>query len=252
MSGALAGRSAIVTGAGGGLGRAFALAFAAAGAHVCAADIDAGAAAATAAAVGDTGGSVVAASGDVATAEGAGAIASAARDAFGGIDVLVNNAAVYAGLERRSFEEIPIEEWDRVMAVNVRGPWLCARACVGSMRARGGGAIVNIASATVLSGSPLLAHYVSSKGALIAMTRVMARELGGDSIRVNAIAPGFTLTDASREHVENAETYGVERGAIKRAIQPDDVVGAALFLASEASAMVTGQTLVVDGGRQFI
>ncbi|HEY1778223.1 MAG TPA: glucose 1-dehydrogenase [Solirubrobacteraceae bacterium] len=252
MSDALAGRSALITGAGGGIGRAFALAFAAAGADVCAADIDAGAAAATAASIGDSGGSVVAASGDVATSEGAGAIAAAARDAFGGIDVLVNNAAVYAGLKRRGFEEIPLEEWDRVMAVNVRGPWLCARECVGSMRARGGGSIVNIASATVLSGSPMLAHYVSSKGALIAMTRAMARELGGDGIRVNAIAPGFTLTDASREQIADAETYGVERGAIKRAIVPEDIVGAAVFLASAGSAMVTGQTLVVDGGRQFI
>ena len=138
------------------------------------------------------------------------------------------------------------------MAVNVRGPWLCARACVPAMRERGGGAIVNIASATVLSGSPLLAHYVASKGALIAMTRVLARELGDDAIRVNAIAPGFTLTDASRESLENAESYGVDRGAIRRAIMPGDVVGTALFLASEDSAMMTGQTLVVDGGRQFI
>ena len=138
------------------------------------------------------------------------------------------------------------------MAVNVRGPWLCARACVAAMRERDRGAIVNIASATVLSGSPLLAHYVASKGALIAMTRVMARELGPDAIRVNAVAPGFTLTDASRELFEGAETYGVERGAIRRAIEPGDVVGAAVFLASDASAMITGQTLVVDGGRQFI
>jgi NAD(P)-dependent dehydrogenase (short-subunit alcohol dehydrogenase family) len=248
----LAGRSVIVTGAGGGLGRAFALAFAAAGAHVCAADIDALAAAQTATAVKDSGGSAVAAGGDVATPEGAAGVAAAARERFGGIDVLVNNAAVYAGLRRRSFEEIPLEEWDRVMAVNVRGPWLCARACVPAMRERGGGAIVNIASATVLSGSPLLAHYVASKGALIAMTRALARELGDDAIRVNAIAPGFTLTDASRESLENAESYGVDRGAIKRAIMPGDVVGTALFLAGEDSAMMTGQTLVVDGGRQFL
>ncbi len=252
MNGVLAKRCAVVTGAGGGLGRAFALAFAGAGAHVCAADIDAIAAAETAAAVHDGGGSAIAAVGDVGSAEGAASIAQAALDAFGAIDVLVNNAAIYAGLQRRRFEEIAVEEWDRVMATNVRGPWLCARACVPAMRARGGGAIVNISSATVLSGSPLLAHYVASKGALIALTRVMARELGEDGIRVNAIAPGFTLTDASRALLEDAETYGVKRGAIKRAIGPDDIVGAALFLASDASAMVSGQTLVVDGGRQFL
>jgi NAD(P)-dependent dehydrogenase (short-subunit alcohol dehydrogenase family) len=248
----LAGRSVIVTGAGGGLGRAFALAFAAAGAGVCAADIDSLAAAQTATDVADAGGIAIAAGGDVSTPDGAASVAAVARERFGGIDVLVNNAAVYAGLRRQSFEEIELEEWDRVMAVNVRGPWLCAQACVPAMRERGGGAIVNIASATVLSGSPLLAHYVASKGALIAMTRVLARELGDDAIRVNAIAPGFTLTDASRGSLENAESYGVDRGAIKRAIMPGDVVGTALFLASEDSAMMTGQTLVVDGGRQFL
>jgi len=252
VGGVLAKRCAVVTGAGGGLGRAFALAFAQAGAQVCAADIDAIAAAATAAAVHDGGGSAVAVAGDVAAEDGAASIARAALDAFGAIDVLVNNAAVYAGLQRRRFEEIPLAEWDRVMATNVRGPWLCARACAPAMRERGGGSIVNISSATVLSGSPLLAHYVASKGALIALTRVMARELGEDAIRVNAIAPGFTLTQASRGLVEGAETYGVQRGAIKRAIEADDIVGAALFLASDASAMVTGQTLVVDGGRQFL
>jgi NAD(P)-dependent dehydrogenase (short-subunit alcohol dehydrogenase family) len=252
MAAALPGSSVIVTGAGGGLGRAFALAFAAAGARVCAADIDAGAAADTAAAVSGAGGNAVAVASDVATHEGAAAIAAAAIEAFGAIDVLVNNAAVYAGLPRRGFEEIPIEEWDRVMAVNVRGPWLCARACAPAMRARGGGAIVNIASATFHTGSPLFAHYVASKGALIALTRVLARELGDDSIRVNAIAPGFTLTQASRDRVPDAETYGVDRGAIKRAVSPEDLVGTAVFLASEASAMMTGQTLIVDGGRQFI
>ena len=252
MSLPLSGRSVIVTGAGGGLGRAFALGFAAAGAHVCAADIDSLAAAATATAVHDAGGSAVAAWGDVSSEGGAAAIAAAARDAFGGIDVLVNNAALYAGLPRRGFEEIPLEEWDRVMAVNVRGPWLCARSCAPAMRERGGGAIVNIASATFHTGSPLFAHYVASKGALIALTRVLARELGGDLIRVNAIAPGFTLTQASLDRVPDAESYGVDRGAIARAIQPDDVVGTAVFLASEAAAMVTGQTVIVDGGRQFI
>jgi NAD(P)-dependent dehydrogenase (short-subunit alcohol dehydrogenase family) len=200
----------------------------------------------------DAGGSAVAATGDVACAEGAASLARTALDAFGAIDVLVNNAAVYAGLKRQPFEEIAVAEWDRVMAVNVRGPWLCARACVPAMRARGAGSIINISSATVLSGSPLLAHYVASKGALIAMTRVMARELGVDAIRVNAIAPGFTLTDASRALLEDAESYGVERAAIGRAIEADDIVGTALFLACDASAMVTGQTLVVDGGRQFL
>ena len=117
---------------------------------------------------------------------------------------------------------------------------------------RDGGAIINVSSATVLSGSPQWAHYVASKAALLGLTRVMARELGDRGIRVNALAPGFTLTDASRELIDDADTYGVDRGALKRGATPEDIVGAALFLASPAAAFITGQTLVVDGGRQFL
>ncbi|HEX3833376.1 MAG TPA: SDR family oxidoreductase [Solirubrobacteraceae bacterium] len=253
MTGALAGRCALITGAGGGLGRAFALGFARAGACVVAADLDGEAAAETCAAVlGDIdGGAAVPVTVDVADEASTAAMALAALDAFGSIDVLVNNAAVYAGLERRPFDQIEVAEWDRVMAVNVRGSWLCARACSEALRA-GGGTIVNVASATVMSGSPLWAHYVASKSALIGLSRVMARELGDDGVRVNALAPGFTLTEASRELIDDAESYGVARGAIKRGLQPEDIVGTAVFLASDAASMITGQTLVVDGGRQFL
>lgn len=253
MTGALAGRCALITGAGGGLGRAFALGFARAGARVVAADLDGEAAAATCAAVLDDtgGGAAIPVTVDVADEASTAAMALAALDGFGSIDVLVNNAAVYAGLERRPFDQIEVAEWDRVMAVNVRGPWLCARACSDALR-DGGGAIVNVASATVMSGSPLWAHYVASKSALIGLSRVMARELGDDGVRVNALAPGFTLTEASRELIDDAESYGVARGAIKRGLQPEDIVGTAVFLASDAASMVTGQTLVVDGGRQFL
>jgi NAD(P)-dependent dehydrogenase (short-subunit alcohol dehydrogenase family) len=248
MSGALDGRVAVVTGAGGGLGRAFALGFAAAGARVVAADVDLSAARATAEALGAQAAAVGV---DVADERSTRAMAASALESFGRIDVLVNNAAVYAGLERAPFDEIAVADWDRVMAVNLRGPWLCARACADALRA-GGGAIVNVASATVLSGSPLWAHYVASKGGVIALTRVLARELGDHDVRVNALAPGFTLTDASLELIDDAETYGVARGSIKRALQPDDIVGTAVFLASDAAAMITGQTFVVDGGRQFL
>jgi NAD(P)-dependent dehydrogenase (short-subunit alcohol dehydrogenase family) len=248
---ALAGRCAVITGAGGGLGTAFALGFARAGARVVCADLDAEAARTTADAVGAAGGAAVAVEVDVAHEPSTAAMAAAAVDAFGSVDVLVNNAAIYAGLERAPFHEISVADWDRVMAVNLRGPWLCAKACVAALR-EGGGSIVNIASATVLSGSPLWAHYVASKGAIVALSRVMARELGDDGVRVNTIAPGFTLTDASRDLIDDADSYGVQRGAIKRGLQPDDIVGTAVFLASDASAMVTGQTLVVDGGRQFL
>jgi NAD(P)-dependent dehydrogenase (short-subunit alcohol dehydrogenase family) len=188
---------------------------------------------------------------DVSAQDSTAAMAAMAVSTFGTIDVLINNAAIYAGLERRPFDQIEVADWDRVMAVNLRGPWLCAKACAAALR-DGGGAIVNVASATVMSGSPLWAHYVASKSALIGLTRVMARELGADGVRVNALAPGFTLTEASRELIDDAESYGVARGAIKRSLQPDDIVGTAVFLASDASAMITGQTFVVDGGRQFL
>ncbi len=253
MTGALAGRCVVITGAGGGLGRAFALGFATAGARVVAVDLDARTAAETCAVVAREvpGAEALAVSADVSDQTATEAMARVAVDAFGTVDVLVNNAAVYAGLGRRPFDEIEVAEWDRVMAVNLRGPWLCARACAAALR-DGGGAIVNVASATVMSGSPLWAHYVASKSALIGLSRVMARELGDHAVRVNALAPGFTLTEASRELIPDAESYGVARGAIKRGLQPDDIVGAAVFLASDAGAMISGQTLVVDGGRQFL
>jgi NAD(P)-dependent dehydrogenase (short-subunit alcohol dehydrogenase family) len=138
------------------------------------------------------------------------------------------------------------------MAVNLKGAWLCAKAVFPAMQRRGRGKIVNIASSTVFSGSPLWAHYVASKGAVIALTRTMAREAGDHGITVNVLAPGFTLTDASLGLIDDAASYGVARGAIKRAAYADDMVGAALFLASPASDFVTGQTLIVDGGREFI
>ena len=137
------------------------------------------------------------------------------------------------------------------MAVNVKGVWQMTRAVTPLMQAAGAGAIVNVASATVFSGSPQWMHYVASKGAVIAMTRALARELGDDNIRANTIAPGFTLTEASLDLIEDAETYGVTRGALKRAAEARDMVGSALYLASDLAGFVTGQTLIVDGGRQF-
>ena len=138
------------------------------------------------------------------------------------------------------------------MAVNVKGAWMAIKATAPLLREAGGGTIINISSATVMSGSPMWLHYVSSKGAIIAMTRALARELGVDRITVNALAPGFTLTEASLDLIENAAEYGVARGAIKRAGRAARMVGAALFLASAHAAFMTGQTLIVDGGRQFL
>lgn len=245
----LAGKRVVVTGAGGGLGRAFALAFAGAGASVLAADLNLDGASETAALIGSGG---HAARLDVASCDSCHALAGLAADRMGGVDVLVNNAALYGTLERRPFAEIEEEVWDRVMDVNVKGVWLMSRAIAPLMQAAGGGSIINIASATVLSGSPLWMHYVASKGAVIAMSRTMAKELGAHEIRVNVIAPGFTMTEASLSLIENARSYGVDRAALKRALETDDITGGALFLASPLSAAMTGQTMVIDGGRQFI
>jgi NAD(P)-dependent dehydrogenase (short-subunit alcohol dehydrogenase family) len=243
----------LVTGAGRGLGRAFAQAFVGRGDVVVCADLDVDAAHETAE---GCGGAAMPLELDVADAASVRAGVGAAADRLGGIDVLVNNAGLYAGLRRGAFHELDEGEWDRVMTVNVKGTWLCASACLPVMREQGAGSIVNIASTTAINGSAGFAHYVASKGAVIALTRSMAREAGPLGIRVNVIAPGFTLTEASRElfaeEGRDPETYALDRGSLKRPAQPEDVVGAALWLASDGAGYVTGQTIVVDGGRIFV
>jgi NAD(P)-dependent dehydrogenase (short-subunit alcohol dehydrogenase family) len=248
----LTGKRVVVTGAAGGLGRAFAEGFAKAGAKVLVADINAGGAMETAAGITESGARAHSCGVDVTNAASCQTLADQARATLGGVDILVNNAAIYAGLERKPFEEISEAVWDQVMAVNVKGVWQMSRAMTPLMREAGSGAIVNVASATVFSGSPQWMHYVASKGAVIAMTRSMARELGDDSIRVNVLAPGFTLTEASMGLIEDAENYGVNRGALKRSASAEDMVGGALYLASDLSGFMSGQTMVLDGGRQFI
>lgn len=243
----------LVTGAAGGLGRAFALGFAERGYRVAVADVDAAGAAETAR-LAEQAGSPATWSGktDVTSvADTESAAAAAAELGEGRIDVVVNNAAVYATLNRSPLEDIDPDEFDLVMRVNVKGPWLVVRAASPYLGA--GSSVVNVASATVFSGSEQWMHYVASKGAVIAMTRTMAKELGRREIRANTIAPGFVLTEASFGQMgDDAATYGVDRGALRRSCDPDDVVGACLFLAGSDSGFVTGQTLVVDGGRQFL
>ncbi|WP_218974502.1 SDR family NAD(P)-dependent oxidoreductase [Streptomyces sp. NP160] len=244
-------RTVLVTGAAGGLGRSFALGFAGLGYRVAVADVDLAGVEETARLVRDAGAQAWAGRTDVTDLASAEETAAAVADFGGGrIDVVVNNAAVYATVTRSPLEDIDPAEWDRVMAVNLKGPWLVVRAC--SPHLPEGGRVVNLSSATVYSGSEHWLHYVASKGGVIALTRVMAKELGRRSITVNAIAPGFTLTEASYGLVEDAEAYGVDRSALRRPAHPEDVVGAALFLAGPHSTYITGQTLVVDGGRQFI
>lgn len=243
-------RTVVVTGSAGGLGRAFAQAFARQGDLVVLADIDGDGAERAAAELVDAGHRAVGAAVDVTDAASCRALAETAVKAGGRIDVVVNNAAIYAGITRAPFEDIDEREWDRVMAVNLKGPWQVTRAC--SPHFADGARVVNISSATVMSGSAQWAHYVASKAGVIGLTRVLAKELGARGVTVNAVAPGFTLTEASHSLIEDAESYGVERGSIRRPIAPDDIVGAVIFLTSPDAGFVTGQTLVVDGGRQFI
>ena len=172
----------------------------------------------------------------------------------GTVDVLVNNAGLYASLAMRSFTEIPLEEWRRVMDVNVASMFLTCRAVVPVMRGRGGGAIVNISSGTPFRGVPFLLHYVTSKGAIVAFTRALAKELGKDGVRVNCVAPGFTMSEGVKQHpevVEKLRDVSIAARTIQRDQEPEDVVGAVVYLAGPSSAFVTGQTIVIDGGQYF-
>ena len=249
MTGKLSNKVAVITGAARGLGRAYARAFAAEGAKVCVSDIlDP---AQTIAEIQQDGGSAIGVIADVTELEACDRIVAQTNEAIGGVDILVNNAALFVDLPRRTFLEIESEEWDSVMAVNVRGSFNCAKAVVPAMRSRGAGSIINISSSTALKGIPFTLHYVTSKGAIIAMTRAMARELGGDNIRVNALAPGLTKSEAVVEQDEIFAPYheaSLKGRSFKRDQLPDDLIGAALFLASNESNFITGQLMVIDGG----
>jgi NAD(P)-dependent dehydrogenase (short-subunit alcohol dehydrogenase family) len=247
----LGGKVAVITGGAAGLGFAYARRFLAEGARVVVADIaDPGAAVDKL----DRAGRALGVRTDVSDTTSVHAMVEAARARFGRIDILVNNAAVFATLTPQSFDEIPEAEWDRVMAVNVKGVWNCARAVVPAMRAQGGGRIVNVASAIVAKGTALLMHYVTSKGAVVAMTRALARELGPDRITVNAVAPGLILSDSVQANPDITafqEATVMQARSLKRDAFPDDVEGTVVFLASDDSAFMSGQTLIVDGGSVF-
>jgi NAD(P)-dependent dehydrogenase (short-subunit alcohol dehydrogenase family) len=179
---------------------------------------------------------------------------SHALERNGRIDILVNNAGLYASLEMRAFTEIPLEEWNRVMEVNVASMFLACRAVVPVMRDQGGGKIVNISSGTPFRGVPFLLHYVTSKGAIVAFTRALAKELGKDGIHVNCVAPGFTMSDGVKSHpevIEKLRDVSVASRTIQRDQLPEDVVGAVVFLCTPAADFVTGQTMVIDGGQYF-
>ena len=220
----------LVTGAAGGLGRAFADALGRRGDEVLGVDV--------------SGGDMRC---DVTSEADCEAAVAAAVQRFGGLDALVNNAGIVA-VTRAPCREIPVDEWDRVLAVNAKGTWLMTRAAIPALSAAGGGAIVNLASETAYSGSRGMTHYVASKAAVIGLTRALARELGPAGIRVNAIAPGYTDTEAARA-IGDPETYDVRPTPLGRVARPDDIVGTLLYLLGTDSAFVTGQVLLVNGGR---
>ena len=249
--GLLDGKVVIVTGGGNGIGRAYCLGIAREGGMPVAADIDGEAAQSVAAEIAGNGGRALGVETDVADLASCQAMARSTLEAFGQIDGLVNNAAVFMSVPvtRSGFQDIREDEWDRVMAVNVKGLWLCSRAVVPAMQERRQGSIVNIASNMAYNGGAGMMHYVVSKAAVVGFTRVLARELGPDNIRVNTLAPGST---ASEPEPTAAALEDYERSASKRMLQriekPDDVVGTALYLLSELSAFVTGQSILVNGG----
>jgi NAD(P)-dependent dehydrogenase (short-subunit alcohol dehydrogenase family) len=240
-------RVAIVTGAAQGIGRKIAEGLAAEGAHVVIADVRGGEEAAR-----SIGGLAVEV--DVSELEGCERMAQAAIDAYGRIDILVNNAGIYTSLVPTPFDQLSIDEWRRVFDVNVLGMYLATRAVAPFMRRARSGRIINLASGTPYKGVPMFLHYVASKGAVIAMTRSLAKELGGDGVLVNTVAPGFTMSDgvlANPVQVEQLKDISVKARVLVRDQYPEDIVGAVVFFASDESSFITGQSLVVDGGAYF-
>jgi NAD(P)-dependent dehydrogenase (short-subunit alcohol dehydrogenase family) len=246
--GPLDGKVAVVTGAAQGIGRAIAEGLADVGARIVIADLEG----AEEAAAAFTDGVGIAT--DVSKEADVQHLADETVERCGTIDILVNNAGLYASLEMRSFEQIPLDEWRRVMDVNVASMFLTCRAIVPVMRANGGGKIVNISSGTPFRGVPFLLHYVTSKGAIVAFTRALAKEIGKDKILVNCVAPGFTMSAGVQSHpevVEKLRDVSVSARTIQRDQTPEDVVGAVVYLSGPGSDFVTGQTIVIDGGQTF-
>ncbi len=247
--GRLDGRVAIVTGAGKGLGRAFCAKLAQEGADIVAvtrADIQG--LKETEKIVRDIGRQTLIRQADVTNEADIIRMGQEALEKFQRIDILVNNAAYYFGVKRKPFIEISSDEWDQMMAVNVKGPWICSKAVFETMKSQGKGKIINLTSEVFFTGSNGFVHYVASKGGVIGLTRSLAVELGPYGICVNAVAPGYTDTEASRT-IADVTRYDTSKTPLRRLETPADLVGVVAFLASDDSDFITGQTILVDGGR---
>ena len=250
----LLGKTVVVTGGGRGLGRAYCESLAEQGANVVAADIrDTGN---TIEAVNSAGGHAIGVHLDVTDPISCNDMANAAIEAYGRIDSLVNNAALYGDISGGRFDQISDSQWDNVMNVNIKGIWNCCRACVPSIRESGGGTIINISSLAATYGMPYALDYAMSKAAVIGMTRSLARELGRDWIRVNAVAPTAVLTEGTEEYMgekmEKALAVIASNQALSANLEPKDMVGTISFLVSDASKFITGQTIMVDGGTTLL
>lgn len=243
------GQTIVITGAGQGIGRQYAHAFAKAGANVAIVDLNKAAAQSVAA---EIGGGALAVPTDVSDPASVKAMAQRVLDAFGRIDVLINNAAIFSTLKMKPFEEVTPEEFDFVMGVNARGVFLCCQAVAGPMRAQGRGKIINISSSVVVTGRANYAHYIASKGAVIGMTRALATELGPANINVNAISPHGIVTEVPRDTIREDQWADIIAAqALKRKGSSDDMIGSVMFLASPASDYMTGQTLNLDAGLRY-
>jgi 3-oxoacyl-[acyl-carrier protein] reductase len=248
----LQGRVIVVTGGAKGLGKTYSRALTGLGAKVTIADVDGAECDALAAEIGKSGGEALAAATDVTRAAAVQRMAEATIARWGRIDALVNNAALMSVLPRRAWHQIDEDEWDRVMAVNLKGVFLCCRAVYPQMKRQGGGKIVNVSSGRIFEGTPFRLHYTTSKAGIIGLTRALARELGPDNIAVNTLSPGFTLSETQLGSSDPAYLAAASEGrAFKRPQVPDDLVGALIFLLSDATNFMTGQTVHVDGGRSM-
>ena len=245
-------RVVIVTGGAQGIGRVYVRRLSEEGARIVVADVDEAGARSAAEACGGCEGGAIAVRTEVSDQAAVRQMVQATLDAFGRVDVLVNNAALFSTLTLKPIDDILVEEWDRVMAVNVRGVFLCCQAVIPHMRRQGKGKIINIASGIILSGMPELLHYVASKGAVFALTRALARGVGKQGITVNSLAPGLTVTEGVRQQM-SPEGIAWQRQirAIPRDERPEDLEGTLVFLASDDSDFITGQMIVVNGGAQF-